>query len=190
MLNVLLVLGTRPEVIKMGPVVRALSRHAERISFKVCVTSQHRELAQQALHVFKITPDFDLDVMTQDQSPTTVAAAVLQRIEPILKAEKPHWMLVQGDTTSVVAASLAAFYCRIPVGHVEAGLRSHDKAHPFPEEVQRRLVAVSADLHFAPTVRARSPRTAPIRSLHERSFGSASVPADRACRTLTSMSRG
>ena len=155
MLNVLIVVGTRPEVIKMGPVVRAFSQNSQRVSFKVCVTSQHREMAEEALRIFDIRPDYDLNVMTGNQTPTQVAAAVLERIEPVLKSENPDWVLVQGDTTSVTAASLAAFYARVPVGHVEAGLRTHDRRHPFPEEAHRRIVANTADLHFAPTVRAR-----------------------------------
>ena len=155
MFKVLLVIGTRPEVIKMGPVVRALSQSSDRVSFTVCVTSQHRELADQALRIFGIRPDYDLDVMTRDQSPTQVAAAVLERIEPVLKSEKPDWLLVQGDTTSATAASLAAFYSRVRVGHVEAGLRTYERHSPFPEEAHRRIVAIMADLHFAPTARAR-----------------------------------
>src|SRR5436189_5119946 len=140
----------------MGPVVRALSESSDSISFKVCVTSQHREMAEEALRIFDIHPDYDLNVMTGDQTPTQVAAAVLERIEPVLRSEEPDWVLVQGDTTSVTAASLAAFYCRVRVGHVEAGLRTHNRLHPFPEEVHRRIVGTTADLHFAPTVRARS----------------------------------
>lgn len=106
-LKVLLAVGTRPEVIKMSPVIRTLSQHPDCISSKICVTSQHREMAEQALQVFKIRPDYDLDVMTRDQSPSQVAAAVLERIEPVLKSERPDWLLVQGDTTSVMAASLS-----------------------------------------------------------------------------------
>src|SRR5262245_5503914 len=109
MLKVLLVVGTRPEVIKMSPVVRALAQNSSRVSFKVCMTSQHRELAKQALRMFNIPLDYDLDVMTRDQTPTQVAAAVLERIEPVLKRERPDWVLVQGDTTSVSAASMASF---------------------------------------------------------------------------------
>jgi len=154
-LKVLVVVGTRPEVIKMGPVVRALSENSHSVSFKVCVTSQHREMAEEALRIFDIHPDYDLNVMTGDQTPTQVAAAVLERIEPVLRSEEPDWVLVQGDTTSVTAASLAAFYSRVRVGHVEAGLRTHNRRHPFPEEVHRRIVCTTADLHFAPTARAR-----------------------------------
>src|SRR2546428_429464 len=140
----------------MGPVVRALSENSHNVSFKVCVTSQHREMAEEALRIFDIRPDYDVNVMTGDQTPTQVAAAVLERIEPVLRSEEPDWVLVQGDTTSVTAASLAAFYCRVRVGHVEAGLRTHNRLHPFPEEVHRRIVGTTADLHFAPTARARS----------------------------------
>src|SRR5438093_12738945 len=140
----------------MGPVVRARSENSHNLSFNVCVTSQHREMAEAALSIFDIRPDYDLNVMTGDQTPTQVAAAVLERIEPVLRSEEPDWVLVQGDTTSVTAASLAAFYCRVRVGHVEAGLRTHNRLHPFPEEVHRRIVGTTADLHFASTVRARS----------------------------------
>jgi UDP-N-acetylglucosamine 2-epimerase (non-hydrolysing) len=156
MVKVLIVVGTRPEVIKMAPVVRALSEHSSRISFKVCTTSQHREMAADALRIFNIHPDYDLDVMTEDQSPARVAASVLERTEVIFKSDKPDWLLVQGDTTTVSAASLAAFYSGVRVGHVEAGLRTHDRYRPFPEEVHRRIVTILADLHFAPTVGARA----------------------------------
>src|SRR5439155_27253752 len=128
---------------------------SDSISFKVCVTSQHREMAEEALRIFDIHPDYDLNVMTGDQTPTQVAAAVLERIEPVLRSEEPDWVLVQGDTTSVTAASLAAFYCRVRVGHVEAGLRTHNRLHPFLEEVHRRIVGTTADLHFAAAVHAR-----------------------------------
>jgi UDP-N-acetylglucosamine 2-epimerase (non-hydrolysing) len=155
MLKTLLVVGTRPEAIKMGPVVRALAQNSDSVSFKVCLTSQHRELATQALHLFDIPVHYDLGVMTRDQSPTQVAAAVLDRIEPVLKRERPDWILVQGDTTSAAAAAMAAFYAGVRIGHVEAGLRTHDRHRPFPEEMHRRMAAIMADLHFAPTARAR-----------------------------------
>jgi len=112
-------------------------------------------MLDQVLRLFEITPDYDLNIMEDNQSPTQVAAAVLARLEPILKKEQPDWVLVQGDTTTVAAASLAAFYAGIKVGHVEAGLRTHDKWRPFPEEINRRVAGVIADLHFAPTERAR-----------------------------------
>jgi UDP-N-acetylglucosamine 2-epimerase (non-hydrolysing) len=155
MLKVLSVFGTRPEAIKLAPVIRELGRRTNRIVSKVCVTAQHRQMLDQVLDLFGIVPDHDLDLMTEDQTPCQVASAALSRLEPILKNERPDWVLVQGDTTTVAAASLAAYYSRIPVGHVEAGLRTHNKWSPFPEELNRRVASVAADLHFAPTERAR-----------------------------------
>mgnify|MGYP002681768653 CR=1 FL=1 len=139
----------------MAPVIRALRRRPGRVDCRVCVTAQHRRLLDQVLHLFGIAPDYDLDVMAEDQSPTQVAAAVLARLEPILRAERPDWVLVQGDTTTVLAASIAAFYARARVAHVEAGLRTHDRWQPFPEEMNRRVASVVADLHLAPTDWAR-----------------------------------
>lgn len=153
-IKVLCIFGTRPEAIKMAPVILELHKRPE-VECKVCVTAQHRQMLDQVLRLFGITPDYDLNVMEDNQSPTQVAATVLARLEPILQAEKPDWALVQGDTTTVAAASLAAFYARVRVGHVEAGLRTHDKWRPFPEEINRRVAGVIADLHFAPTERAR-----------------------------------
>jgi UDP-N-acetylglucosamine 2-epimerase (non-hydrolysing) len=120
----------------------------------VCVTAQHRHLLDQVLDLFGIEVNHDLDVMKDNQTPSQVAATVLARLEPILQAEQPDWILVQGDTTTVVAASLAAFYARVKVGHVEAGLRTWDRWQPFPEEINRHLAGVLADLHFAPTEQA------------------------------------
>lgn len=152
-LKVMTVFGTRPEGIKMAPIIRELERRSVDGSIRqvVCSTGQHREMLDQVLSLFGIVPDYDLDVMKGNQSPTQVAAAVISKLEPILQAEKPDWVLVQGDTTTVAAASLAAFYARAKVGHVEAGLRTYDKWQPFPEEVNRRVAGVIADLHFAPT---------------------------------------
>lgn len=155
MLKVLSVFGTRPEAIKLAPVILELRKHPDGVVSKVCVTAQHREMLDQVLRLFDIVPDCDLNIMEDNQSPTQVAAGVLARLEPILEQEKPDWVLVQGDTTTVTAASLAAFYARVKVGHVEAGLRTHDKWRPFPEEINRRVAGVIADLHFAPTERAR-----------------------------------
>jgi len=154
-LKVLAVFGTRPEAIKMAPVVKELERRADRFVSRVCVTAQHRQMLDQVLALFGIAPDYDLNVMQDGQSPTQVAAAVLSRLEPVLQAECPDWVLVQGDTTTVAAAAWAAFYAGVKVGHVEAGLRTFDKRQPFPEEVNRRIASVVADLHFAPTEAAR-----------------------------------
>jgi UDP-N-acetylglucosamine 2-epimerase (non-hydrolysing) len=154
-LKVLTVFGTRPEAVKLSPVIRELARHPERITSRVCVTAQHRDMLDQVLRIFDIRPDYDLDIMQDNQTPTQVAAAVLARLEPILLDERPDWVLVQGDTTTVAAAALGAFYARAKVGHVEAGLRTGDRWQPFPEEINRRVAGVIADRHFAPTTRAR-----------------------------------
>lgn len=155
--KVSLVFGTRPEAIKLAPVIRELRRRSVNVGLQtvVCVTAQHRRMLDQVLQLFDIVPDYDLDVMKHNQSPAQVASAVLARLDAILQREKPDWVLVQGDTTTVTAASLAAFYARVKVGHVEAGLRTYDKWQPFPEEINRRVASVVADLHFAPTERAR-----------------------------------
>lgn len=139
----------------MAPVIQALASHPDRIESRVCVTAQHRDMLDQVLQLFGIVPDFDLNVMAENQSPTQVAARVFAQLEPVLHDVRPGWVLVQGDTTTVMAASLAAFYGRCRVGHVEAGLRTHDKHQPFPEEVNRRVAGVVADLHFAPTAGSR-----------------------------------
>lgn len=155
MLKVLTVFGTRPEAIKLAPVVKELARHSDRILSRVCVTAQHRQMLDQVLELFRIVPDYDLNLMRDAQSPSQVAAAVLTQLEPILARERPDWVLIQGDTTTVMAAALAGFYAKSQIGHVEAGLRTYDKNLPFPEEVHRRVAGIVADLHFAPTIRAR-----------------------------------
>jgi UDP-N-acetylglucosamine 2-epimerase (non-hydrolysing) len=154
-LKVLTVFGTRPEAVKLGPVIRELARHPNRVTSRVCVTAQHRDMLDQVLRIFDLRPDHDLDVMQDNQTPTQVASTVLARLEPVLEAERPDWVLVQGDTTTVAVAALAAFYARARVGHVEAGLRTGDRWQPFPEEINRRVAGVIADRHFAPTARAR-----------------------------------
>ena len=154
MIKVLTVFGTRPEAIKMAPVVQALARDPTAFTVRVCVTAQHRELLDQVLALFHIAPDYDLDIMRPNQSLAGTAAAVLLGLEPVLEAERPDWVLVQGDTTTVAAASLAAFYSGCRVGHVEAGLRTYDRSQPFPEEMNRRIASLLGDLHFAPTERA------------------------------------
>jgi UDP-N-acetylglucosamine 2-epimerase (non-hydrolysing) len=155
MLKVLSVFGTRPEAIKMAPLILAMAGQSDVFASKVCVTAQHRSMLDQTLRLFGIAPEYDLDVMTQDQSPTQVAAAVLAKLEPVLKLEQPDWVLLQGDTTTTAAASLAAFHAGVKVGHVEAGLRTKDKSQPFPEEINRRIVSLIADLHFAATESAK-----------------------------------
>lgn len=139
----------------MAPLISELRTASRRFVCKVCITAQHRELLDDVLRLFDIVPDHDLDVMREAQSPAYVTAAVLTRLEAVLSEEQPHWVLVQGDTTTTMAASLAAFYQNVRIGHVEAGLRTGDKWRPFPEEINRRIVSLLADVHFAPTPRAK-----------------------------------
>lgn len=153
-LKVLSVIGTRPEVVKMAPIVRELAAH-EKISSRVVVTAQHRDMLDQALRVFGIQPDYDFDVMKKNQSLSDVFALVMQKMQPVLTTSSPDWVLVQGDTTTVLAAALAASYQNVPVGHVEAGLRTYDRNNPFPEELNRVLVDHISELCFAPTEVAR-----------------------------------
>ena len=152
-LVVLSVFGTRPEAIKMAPLVKALEK-AEGIRSLVCVTAQHREMLDGALQKFSITPDYDLDLMRAGQTLTSITTGVLTGMAPVLADAKPDVVLVHGDTTTSTAAALAAFYHQAKVGHVEAGLRSFDKYSPFPEETNRVLTGRLADLHFAPTERS------------------------------------
>ena len=154
MIRVLSVFGTRPEAIKMAPVVKALARRSDIVS-RVCVTAQHREMLDQVLDIFSIKPDHDLNIMQERQTLSDVTSSALIGVERVIKEEQPDWVLVQGDTTTVLAASLAAYYQRVKVGHVEAGLRTGNKFHPYPEEINRRLADALADLHFAPTETAR-----------------------------------
>lgn len=155
-MKVLTVLGTRPEGIKLAPVLRELDKRAdEGIQSLLCVTGQHRQMLDQVIGLFGLHPDFDLDVMTADQTPAGAAAAILSGLDPILREHHPDWVLIQGDTTTVAAAALAAFYAGCKVGHVEAGLRSFDRHRPFPEEINRKVATAIADRHFAPTAQAR-----------------------------------
>lgn len=154
-IKVLSVFGTRPETLKMAPVLRELRKHSDKIISTCCVTAQHREMLDQMLNLFDIRPDYDLRLMTSNQSPSNVTSKVFEKMNPVISEEKPDWVLVQGDTTTVMATSLVAHHNRVKVGHIEAGLRSGDKYQPFPEEINRRVVGVTADLHFAPTERAR-----------------------------------
>ena len=149
-IRVLSVFGTRPEAVKMAPVVHALNKNTG-FESHVCVTAQHREMLDQVLTLFKIKPDYDLDLMRPDQSLADLSAAIFTSLDPVMESLKPDWVLVQGDTTTVAIASLLAYYRRIRVGHVEAGLRTFDKWQPFPEEINRRVAGITADLHFAPT---------------------------------------
>jgi UDP-N-acetylglucosamine 2-epimerase (non-hydrolysing) len=153
--RILSVFGTRPEAVKMAPVVKQLKRSAGIDSF-VCVTAQHRRMLDQVLDLFGIVPDIDLDLMRDDQTLSQLSAAIFTNLDPVLMQFQPDWVLVQGDTTTVAIAALLSYYRRIKVGHVEAGLRTHDKWQPFPEEINRRVAGVAADLHFAPTEWARN----------------------------------
>ncbi len=153
-IRVLSIFGTRPEAVKMAPVVKALAAAAE-VEARLCVTAQHREMLDQVLQIFNIHPDVDLNLMQPNQTLSGLTADILKAIDPVLESEKPDWVLVQGDTTTVMTAALAAFYRGIKVGHVEAGLRTGDKRQPFPEEINRRIAGVLADLHFAPTQLSR-----------------------------------
>ncbi len=155
MIKVMTVFGTRPEAIKLAPVVKALDRRAAEFDSVVTVTAQHREMLDQVLDLFAIRPHHDLDIMESEQSIFSVTSRVLLGLEPIMREERPDVVVVQGDTTTVLASSLAAFYLKIPIAHVEAGLRTHDKYQPFPEEINRRLVTPMADWHFAPTEATR-----------------------------------
>lgn len=148
--KVMSVFGTRPEAIKMCPLVKELEKHEE-IESVVCLTGQHREMLQQVIDIFGTKVRYNLDIMQPRQTLTTITTFVLERIEPVLKEEKPDIVLVHGDTSTSFVAALAAFYQQIPVGHVEAGLRTFDKYSPFPEEMNRSLTGRIADLHFAPT---------------------------------------
>jgi UDP-N-acetylglucosamine 2-epimerase (non-hydrolysing) len=155
MLTVLSVIGTRPEAIKMAPVIRALERHPDRIRSVVCVTGQHRQMLDQALDLFAIRPDYDLNLMTPDQTLSGLTASLLRGLDPVLGDIRPNWVLAQGDTTTVMASALVSFYHHTPFGHVEAGLRTGNRYSPFPEEVNRRIADHLAELYFAPTERSR-----------------------------------
>ena len=149
-IKILTIFGTRPEAIKMAPLVKELEKRGE-IESKVCVTAQHREMLDQVLELFEIKPDFDLDIMKTRQSLTGITNRILEGLEELFAKEKPDMILVHGDTTTTFSSGLAAFYQQIRVGHVEAGLRTFDKYFPFPEEMNRKLTGALADLHFSPT---------------------------------------
>ncbi len=153
-MKILSVFGTRPEAVKMAPVVRLLAQTAG-IEARVCVTAQHRQMLDQVLTLFDIKPDYDLDLMRDNQSLPELSASIFTSLDPVLTDFQPDWVLAQGDTTTVAITSLLAYYRRIRFGHVEAGLRTYDKWAPFPEEINRRIAGVVADLHFAPTEWAR-----------------------------------
>lgn len=153
-MKVLVVFGTRPEAIKMAPVVKALGNEPG-ISVEICVTAQHRQMLDQVLSLFSLTPTYDLNVMTVAQGLTEITCSILTKMEQVLAVAKPDRVLVHGDTTTTLATSLACFYKKIPVAHVEAGLRSHDPRQPWPEEMNRRVTDVIADVFFAPTASSK-----------------------------------
>lgn len=150
-MKIMLVFGTRPEAIKMAPLVKEFQKYPERFETIVCVTGQHREMLDQVLHIFEIIPDYDLNIMKQGQDLYDVTARVLMGMRDVLKEAQPNVVLVHGDTTTSTAAALAAFYQQIPVGHVEAGLRTHNIYSPWPEEMNRQITGRIATYHFAPT---------------------------------------
>ena len=153
--KILIVFGTRPEAIKIAPVIKTLQKYPDIFNVKVCVTAQHREMLDQVLNLFKIIPDYDLNIMKSGQTLFDITALVMQGMRPILEQSRPDIVIVHGDTTTAMAVSLACYYCKVPVGHVEAGLRTHDKYSPFPEEMNRKIVGSVADYHFAPTSHSR-----------------------------------
>ena len=153
--TILTIFGTRPEAIKLAPVIREMLADPGHFRCTVAVTAQHREMLDQVLSLFGVVPDFDLDIMRPNQSLFDVTMRALTGLQPILEKVRPDLVLVQGDTSTAFIAGLAAYYLKIPIGHVEAGLRTHDKYQPFPEEINRRLISALADLNFAPTEQAR-----------------------------------
>jgi len=149
--NVLICLGTRPEGIKLAPIIKALEKQNDNFTLKVCSTGQHREMLDKILEFFEIVPDFNLDLMTNNQSLGSLSSKVLSKMNTVLEKSKPDIVLIQGDTTTAFLTALSAFYKKIKVGHVEAGLRTYNKYSPFPEEINRQLISKVTDLHFAPT---------------------------------------
>lgn len=154
-IKVMSIFGTRPEAIKMAPLVKELEK-SEFIESKVCVTAQHRQMLDQVLNLFKIEPDYDLDIMKDKQSLSGITCKIIQGLEEVFMKEKPDLILLHGDTTTTFAGSLAAFYQKIKIGHVEAGLRTGNKYFPYPEEMNRKLTGTMADIHFAPTKGSRN----------------------------------
>jgi UDP-N-acetylglucosamine 2-epimerase (non-hydrolysing) len=153
--KIAVIFGTRPDTIKMAPIILELQNNSDCFDVLTIATAQHRQMLDQVLNVFKIKPDYDLDIMAPKQTLASLTAKIITGIDEILAVEKPDMVLVQGDTSTTCIGSLAAFYRQIPVGHIEAGLRTDDKANPFPEEINRRITGCITDLHFAPTNTAR-----------------------------------
>ena len=155
-IKVMVVFGTRPEAIKMAPLVLELQKQSETIETITVVTAQHRQMLDQVLETFRIQPDYDLDIMGKNQSLLDITARILEKFDPVVKEVKPDMILVHGDTTTTFAASLVAFYNQVRIGHVEAGLRTFDKYSPFPEEMNRQMTDNLADLYFAPTSESKA----------------------------------
>jgi UDP-N-acetylglucosamine 2-epimerase (non-hydrolysing) len=155
MKKILFIFGTRPEAIKVAPVIKKLSVEKKYFEVKVCITAQHRYLLDQVLDLFSINSDYDLNIMEENQTLSDITTKTLIKLDNVLKKEKPDLVLVHGDTTTTLASTLASFYHKIPVGHIESGLRTYDKFNPYPEEMNRLLVDMMANLHFAPTLRAK-----------------------------------
>lgn len=156
MLKIMCVAGTRPEAIKMAPVVRELEKHPDLFTPVLCVTGQHRQMLDQVLDIFDLSPDHDLNIMQPEQTLASLTGRLVVALDAVIGTEKPDWILVQGDTTSAMVAGLVAFYHQVKIGHIEAGLRTQNKYQPYPEEINRRITDVLADLYFAPTERARA----------------------------------
>lgn len=155
-MKLMLIFGTRPEAIKMAPIISCLKTNAKNLKLIVCVTAQHREMLDQVLNIFNIIPDYDLNIMQHSQDLFSITTNTLMSLKDVLMKERPDMVLVQGDTTTAFIAGVAAYYLRIPLGHMEAGLRTHNRYSPFPEEMNRHLLSVLADIHFAPTDWAKS----------------------------------
>ena len=155
MKKIAVIFGTRPDTIKMAPIIKELEHQTEHFKLITIATAQHRQMLDQVLDVFKIKPDYDLNIMKPLQTLATITKNTIEELDIIFEKEKPDLVLVQGDTTTTFVGSLAAFYRQIPVGHIEAGLRTNDKSNPFPEEINRRLTSTITDLHFAPTQTAK-----------------------------------
>lgn len=153
-IKIAIIFGTRPETIKMFPIISEINKYSHLLDCKIIVSGQHREMLDQMLEIFQINSDYDLNIMEQGQSLSSITKNSLLGIEKILKKERPSIVLVQGDTTTTFTGALAAFYQKIKIGHVEAGLRTHNKYYPFPEEVNRHLTSVLADIHFTPTAKS------------------------------------
>ncbi len=153
--KIMVVMGTRPEAIKLAPVIKELERHPEEFEVVPVTTAQHRQMLDQVLKLFKISSSYDLDIMENDQTLSGLTARIIEKFDPIVREEKPDWILIQGDTTTTFASVLIGFYHKIRIGHIEAGLRTHNKYSPFPEEINRHLTGVLTDFHFAPTGRTK-----------------------------------